>query len=254
MDIGGGPPGVVEVTALSGQVAIVTGASKGFGREIALGLAREGVLVVVAARSEEALRAVAGQIGSNGGRALWKNVEVRDPAQCAELVDWTVEQAGGLDILVNNAGLGYWDPVERMPVERWQETFDVNVNGVFYLSRAAVPALRRSPNGHIVNISSVAARRGAPGFSAYAASKAAVITFSESLSRELRDHGIRVSVVAPGTANTTFRSSHVGRPLNPSLTDPDLQLRAEDVADAVLWVLKTDPHVASATVYLDPRG
>ena len=114
--------------------------------------------------------------------------------------------------------------------------------------------MRKAGRGHIVNIASVLGRRGAPNFSAYCASKAAVMAFSESLSKEVKDMGIQVSVISPGTAATDFRKAHEGRPQTPDLTDPDRMLRAGDVASAAMWAIKSSRHVAAMQVIVEPVG
>jgi NAD(P)-dependent dehydrogenase (short-subunit alcohol dehydrogenase family) len=200
------------------------------------------------------LTSLANEIRSAGGEAAWRTLDVRDPAQCSALVERTVREMGGLQILVNCAGLGHWVPVEKTTDLQWRQTMEVNVNGTFYLSRAAIDPMRKAGGGHIVNIASVLGRRGAPNFAAYCASKAAVMAFSESLAKEVKDDRIRVSVVAPGTAATGFRKGHMGRPQTPDLTDPERMLRPADVAEAVVWVLKASRHVASAQVVLEPLG
>ncbi|MHB0869128.1 MAG: SDR family oxidoreductase [Chloroflexota bacterium] len=241
---------------LKGSVAVVTGASKGIGRATSLHLAAAGVRVVMAATpaSEEALSGLVREIRAAGGEAAWRPVDVQDPAQCAALVEWTKAEMGALHILVNCAGLGHWGSVEQTTDVQWQQTMNVNVGGVFYLSRAAIAPMREAGRGHIVNIASVLGRRGVPNMAAYCASKAAVIALSEALSREVKPCNIQVSVISPGTANTSFREQHVGRPLDPSIADPELMLQPEDVASAILWVLQSSRHLASMQVVLEPRG
>ena len=244
------------VDQLKGSVAIVTGASGGFGRATSLRLAEAGVRVVAAAFSagDEALSSLVREIRDAGGEAVWRRVDVQDPTQCSTLVEWTKAEMGALHILVNCAGLGYWGPVEQTTDAQWQQTMDVNVNGTFYMSRAAIAPMREAGRGHIVNIASVLGRRGVPNMAAYCASKAAVIALSESLAKEVKPHNIQVSVISPGTANTSFRDRHVGRPLDPSITNPELMLEPEDVASAILWVLRASPRVAALQVVLEPRG
>lgn len=247
---------VVSLESLEGTIGIVTGAGGGLGGAIARRLASQGVRIVAASlpQEAEALTALVSKIKSEGGEAEWHPVDVRKPEQCAELVKWTVERMGGLDILVNNAGLGYWASVEETTDAQWLQTMDVNVNGVFFMSRNALDPMKKQRRGHIVNIASVLGRRGAPNMAAYCASKAAVMAFSESLLKEVKDYGIQVSVISPGTADTGFRATHTNRPQDRSLTDPELMLRPEDVADAVVWAIKTSHHVSSAQVALEPYG
>jgi 3-oxoacyl-[acyl-carrier protein] reductase len=241
--------------ALRGSTALVTGASRGLGREIALQLGREGARIVAVARANrEGLASLVEEIRRDGGEAGWRLVDVGDPDQCAEIVDWTVKEMGGLDVLVNNAGLGHWALVEDTTDEQWRQTMRVNVDGTFYMSRAALGPMRAAGGGHIVNIASVAGRKGRAHAAAYCAAKAAVIMFSEGLAAEMREHGIQVSIIMPGTADSDFRKGHVGRPPTPDITDLDRMLTADDVASAVVWALKSSRHVAALQVVLDPRG
>ncbi len=242
--------------SLKGAVAIVTGASGGFGSPIAQSLAAAGARVMASAIPQDsaALASLVEEIRSAGGDAVWRTVDVCDPQQCSALVDETVREMGGLQILVNCAGVGHWVPVEKTTDVQWRQTLDVNLTGIFYLSRAAIGPMRRAGGGHIVNIASVLGRRGAPNFAAYCASKAAVMAFSESLAKEVKEDRIQVSVVAPGTADTGFRKGHAGRPPTRDLTDPERMLRPADVAEAVVWALKASRHVASVQVILEPLG
>ena len=242
--------------SLKGAVAIVSGASGGFGRQLCLLLAREGAGVMAAALPQEsgALISLVDEIRSSGGQAAWRTLDVCDPEQCSALVDETVREMGGLRILVNCAGLGHWVPVEKTTNAQWLQTMEVNVSGTFYLCRAAIGPMRKAGGGHIVNIASVLGRRGAPNFSAYCASKAAVMAFSESLAKEVREDRIQVSVISPGTADTGFRKGHMGRPATADLTDPERMLRPADVAEAVVWAIKASRHVASVHVVLEPLG
>lgn len=242
------------MTELKGAVAIVTGASKGFGREIALQLAAEGARVVAAARSEGPLRSLVEEIRASGGEAVWRAVELRRPEQCSELVRWTAAEMGALHILVNNAGLGHWAPLEDTTPEQWRETMEVNLDAPFQLIREAIPLMKRAGWGHVVNIASVLGRRPLSNMGPYCASKAALISLSEVLAREVRPHGIRVSVVSPGIGNTEFRSRHVGRALETQESETDRMLQPGDVASAVLWQLKSSRHVGYLELTLEARG
>ncbi len=246
----------MSVESLKGAVAIVTGASGGFGRPICVSLAAEGVRVMACAIPQEsgALGSLVEEIRSTGGDAGCRTLDVSDPRQCSALVEETMREMGSLAILVNCAGVGHWVPLEKTTDAQWRQTLDVNLSGTFYLSRAAIGPMRKAGGGHIVNLASVLGRRGAPNFAAYCASKAAVMAFSESLAKEVKEDRIQVSVVAPGTADTGFRKGHAGRPQTPDLTEPDRMLRAADVAEAVVWTLKASRHVASVQVVLEPLG
>lgn len=143
------------------------------------------------------------------------------------------ERLGDPDVLVNNAGLAHWVPVEQMTIAQFDETMAVNVRGVFLMTRAFLPAMRRHRRGHIVNIASLAGKNAVPGAAAYSASKHAVLGFSKSLLMEVREHGIRVVAVCPGSVVTAF-FDRAGR----ELERPERKLRPEDVADAVVAALE----------------
>jgi 3-oxoacyl-[acyl-carrier protein] reductase len=180
--------------SLVGKTAIVTGASRGIGRAIALELAGAGASVVVGYHSgAEEAEAVAREAG---GRAV--QADVSDPEDGRRLV----EEAGALDILVNNAGLTRDGLLARMPDDDWRAVLDTNLGGVFHTCRAAARGMMRRRSGAIVNISSIVGLHGNPGQTNYSASKAGIIGFTKALARELGGRGVRANVVAPGYVDT----------------------------------------------------
>ena len=183
-----------DFCSLEGKTALVTGASRGIGKAIALELARAGASVVVGYRSgADQAEAVAGEIG---GRAV--QADVADPEQARRLV----EEAGELDVLVNNAGLTRDGLIARMSDDDWTDVLRTNLGGVFHTCRAAARGMMRRRSGSIVNVSSVVGLRGNPGQTNYAAAKAGIIGFTKSLARELGSRGVRANVVAPGYIET----------------------------------------------------
>jgi NAD(P)-dependent dehydrogenase (short-subunit alcohol dehydrogenase family) len=181
--------------SLDGKVAIVTGAAQGIGNAIAHGLAAEGARIVVAdlQRAEEAATSFAGGVGLT--------VDVADEASVQRMVDETVERCGGIDVLVNNAGLYAslaMRPFTDIPLDEWRRVMDVNVASMFLTCRAAIPALRASGSGSIVNISSGTPFRGVPFLLHYVTSKGAIVAFTRALAKELGKDGVRVNCVAPG--------------------------------------------------------
>jgi 3-oxoacyl-[acyl-carrier protein] reductase len=180
----------VVFASLEGKTALVTGASRGIGRAIAVELAGAGATVVLGYRSgREEAEAAAAELGA---RAVQADVSNADGA--ARLV----EEAGDLDILVNNAGLTRDGLLARMPDEDWRTVLDTNLSSVFYTCRAVCRPMMRKRAGSIVNVSSIVGVRGNPGQTNYAASKAGIIGFTKSLARELGGRGVRANVVAPG--------------------------------------------------------
>lgn len=186
---------------LTNRVAIVTGASDGIGRAIALELASEGAQVVLAARSADRLKTLAGELGEE--RALAVPTDMAQPAQVERLVAKAVERFGGLDILVNNAGFGLYGLVEETVWKHVEQLWKVNVLGVVAGTRAALPHLRQR-GGAVVNIASIAGKIPVPYMTLYCASKAALIAFSDGLRMEVAGAGVRVLTVCPGRVRTRF--------------------------------------------------
>ena len=189
--------------SLAGKVALVTGSSRGLGREMALSLARRGADVAVNYRRRDDLaREVVGEIESMGRRAIAVGADVGDPDQCESLVREIVESLGSIDILVNNAGIYYSDRVEDVDPEELDRIFATNIKGVFFVTGAAVPLMKESGWGRVVNISSVIGVRGYKGDSMYATTKSALFGFTKSLARELARFDITVNAVVPGFVET----------------------------------------------------
>jgi NADP-dependent 3-hydroxy acid dehydrogenase YdfG len=205
--------------------AVVTGASRGIGRAIAKRLA-ERYDVVAVARSAAELEALAREIERAGGRCRPLTLDITDAAAVARSL------AGvAADVLVNNAGVGTLRPLLELTLDDWKQMVDVNFNALFYVTRALLPGMVERNSGFIVNIGSLAGRSSFVGGACYAATKHAVVGFSESLMLEVRDANVRVSVIMPGSVATDFSSS--GK-------DASWKLTAEEVAEAV-WYAVTQP-------------
>ncbi|MFN2467417.1 MAG: 3-oxoacyl-[acyl-carrier-protein] reductase [Gaiellaceae bacterium] len=216
--------------SLGGRTALVTGASRGIGKAIALELARAGADVVVSFRSGASEgEAVAAEAG---GRAL--QADVSDPVQAARLV----EECGELDILVNNAGITRDGLIARMSDEDWRDVLETNLSGVFHTCRAAARGMMRRRRGAIVNVTSVVGLRGNPGQTNYAASKAGIIGLTKSLARELGSRGVRANAVAPG---------YVATALTGALSE---EQRAAILANTPLGRLGDPPDIAGAVRFL----
>jgi len=214
---------------MSKPIAVVTGASRGIGRAIALRLAEQYEIVAVA-RSDDELRALALEIESSGGACQPRAADITDPdAVNAALANVDAQ------VLVNNAGIGIIKPFAEMARDEWRRMVDLNLNALFDVTRAVLPGMIQRQSGHIVVIGSIAGRSAFVGGSCYTATKAAVQAFTESLMLELREHRIKVSVVNPGGVATGFSGGGFG--------DQSWKLRPEDVADAVLDVIDTPPDV-----------
>lgn len=185
--------------SLQGQVAIVTGASRGIGRAVAIALAADGASVVVNyASSSAAADELVAQITEQGGSALALQADVSKAGQVDTLVSATLEKWGRIDILVNNAGITRDTLLLRMKPEDWQAVIDLNLTGVFLCTRAVAKGMLKQRSGRIINIASVAGQMGNPGQANYSAAKAGVIGFTKTVAKELSSRGVTVNAVAPG--------------------------------------------------------
>jgi short-subunit dehydrogenase len=208
-------------------LAVITGASRGIGRATALRLAADYEIVALA-RSDDALESLAQEIEARGGRCRPRVVDVTDPVAVRAAL-------AGIDaqVLVNNAGVGTTKPFVELTRDEWIRMVDVNFNALFDVTQALVGPMIERRSGHIVFIGSISGRSAYPGGTCYAATKHAVMGFSESLMLELREYGVKVSIVNPGSVATSFSAR----------SDASWMLAAEDVADAVADVLNTPPNV-----------
>ena len=234
--------------SLEGKTALVTGASRGIGRAIAVELAQAGASVVLAYRSgQEEAEAVAAQIG---GRAV--QADVSDPESAKALV----EEAGELDVLVNNAGLTRDGLIARMSDDDWREVLETNLFGAFYTCRAAARGMMKRRAGAIVNVSSIVGVHGNPGQTNYAASKAGLIGFTKSLARELGSRGVRANVLAPGYVTTRLTDVLPDEAKDAMLANTPLGRLGspEDVAGAVRFLVSDEASFITGEVLLVDGG
>jgi NAD(P)-dependent dehydrogenase (short-subunit alcohol dehydrogenase family) len=236
---------------LDGQTIIVTGASQGIGRAIALAFARERANVVLAARTADRLNAVAAEIRAGGGEALALPTDVTDEMQVTRMVDQTLERYGEVKGLVNSAGVAPLSPIVKTSLETWQRTMDVNVTGVFLCCRAVWTPMSQQGGGSILNISSGSGKRAHAEWSAYCASKYAVMGLTESLALEGYPLGIRVNALCPGPTATPMRLANFPD------EDQSRLLTADEVAQSALFFFtKAAYNVRNAglDVRKQPRG
>ena len=222
---------------LRDKVAIVTGASRGIGREVALLLAARGAQVVAAARGDHAAGTV-GAIGAAGGRAEAASVDVTDTSAVAALVSSALERHGRIDILVNNAGIARDQLLMRMKRDDWDQVIATNLTAAFACTQAVIKPMIKQRSGRVISISSVVGQVGNAGQSNYAASKAGLIGFSKALAREVASRGVTVNVVAPGLIDTDMTKA---------ITD---KAQVDWAAQIPLGRLGTTGDVAAAVCFL----
>lgn len=240
---------------LDGKVALVTGASSGIGEATALALASLGAKVAVAARRGDRLEALARRIESLRSEALVVEGDVSVETEARAMVDRTLARWDRLDILINNAGVMLLEPVDTAPEENWRRMLLVNVMGLMVVTQAALPAMRKRRDGHIVNISSTAGRVANPTAAAYAATKFGVVGFSEALRKEVFKDNIRVTVIEPGAVATELREHITHAETKQTIenwVNSMRQLRSEDVAAAIVYAVSQPPHVNVNEILLRP--
>jgi NAD(P)-dependent dehydrogenase (short-subunit alcohol dehydrogenase family) len=232
---------------LEGQVAVVTGGSKGIGRAIAEALVAHGASVAIAARNEAEVEAAAKALQSAAsGRAkvIGIGCDVRSHADCARLIRTTVAELSRLDILINNAGIGAFAPIADLTVETWDAVIETNLSGVFYCTHEAIPHLRAAGDSWVISIGSLAGKNAFPNGGAYNATKFGLIGFSEALMQEVRHDGIRVSYIMPGSVATEFSGGAV--------TGEDWKILPEDVARVVIDLLTFPSRSLPSRIELRP--
>jgi len=228
---------------LAQKTALVTGASRGIGRAIALLLGRLGASVAICARSKE-IEATAEELRAQGIKTLPIVADVTVAADVRRMVEKTCTKLGEIEILINNAGLGIFGPVHDRTESDWDAVLNTNLKAVFLSSQAVVPRMIRQGRGHIINISSLAAKSAFPGGAIYCASKWGLMGLSGCMAEDLRSHGIRVSVICPGSVATDF-SPHAGR-------NPSTLLHPDDVAHAVAMLVTQSPQSFISEVDVRP--
>jgi NADP-dependent 3-hydroxy acid dehydrogenase YdfG len=228
---------------LKDKIAVVTGVSKGIGEALCKQLLDNGAKVYGLGRND---------FDGNHTNYNFIKTDIRNIEEVKLAFNKILSENNNcLDVLINNAGLGYFGNVEDLPIEQWDEMMQTNVNGMFYCTRLAVPAMKSNGIGHIINIASTAGLEGMPMVSGYCATKWAVKGFSESLWRELRDYKIKVTCVYPGSVKTDFFRN------SPNIKPHDYMLHPEDVADMMVYALKTPDNFHQVNLEvrpLQPKG
>jgi NADP-dependent 3-hydroxy acid dehydrogenase YdfG len=243
---------------LEGTAALVTGASSGIGAATAAALAAQGAAVALAARRKDRLEALAAGIRDQGGTALVLESDITDEQQATDAVARTVAELGRLDTLINNAGVMLLGPAVSAPLREWQQMVELNVLGLLYCAHAALPHLLRaaedSPRrvADMVNISSVAGRVARNGSGVYNLTKHGVGAFSESLRQEVTRRYVRVSLVEPGATATELAGHNRPEVLDSMRNQFGQRMQAEDIADAIIYIVTRPRHVAVNEMLIRP--
>ena len=198
---------------IKGKVVVITGASSGLGAATARLLSAEGANVMLGARRVDRIQSLADELNAKGGKAIAIATDVTDHDQVKNLVDAAVQKYGRIDVMINNAGLMPHSPLERLKIDDWNRTIDVNIKGVLYGIAAALPYMKQQKSGHIINVSSVAGHKVTPNGAVYCATKHAVRALSEGLRVEVKPYNIRTTIISPGAVATELPNS---------ITEPDV--------------------------------
>lgn len=229
---------------LQNQVAMITGGSRGIGRAIALRLAELGAAVAICGRDVEKLRETANALQALSQKAFWQKTDVTRPDEVRRFVSETEAKLGAIAILVNNAGIGLFGPAHEKSEDDWDRVMSTNLKSAFLVSQAVVPSMIRQRAGDIINISSLAGRNTFAGGGLYCASKWGLQGLSGCMAEDLRDYGIRVSVICPGSVATEFS----GR----GAKDSSKALQPEDVAHAVEAIVTQRPGSFLSEIHVRP--
>ena len=231
---------------LKGKNAIVTGGGRGLGKAVALILAKEGVNIGITGRNEENLKNTVEELKGLGVQASYAIFSMDEESAVQKGISDLAKDLGGVDILINNAGIGDFGSIEDMPSETWEQVIKTNLFGVYYAAKAVYPFLKEKGAGDIVNVASTAGLKGGPNMSAYAASKAAVVSLSQSMMAEWRKQNIRVITLTPSTIASDLS-------IQGGLTDgnPETVLQPEDFAEWVRDILKMNRRalIANGSIF-----
>ena len=226
------------MTDLKNKNALITGAGKGIGKAIALALAKEGVNIILVARTQEEIDSVAAKIRSLRVKALAITADVADINSVNAAIEKALAEFGTIDILINNAGIAAFGKFLELEPTDWERIIQVNLMGTYFVTRAVLPNMIERQTGDIINISSTAGLAGNALTSAYSASKFAVLGLTDSLMQEVRKHNIRVTALTPSTVATDM-----AKELNLTDGNPDKVMQAEDISELIIAQLKLNRRV-----------
>jgi 3-oxoacyl-[acyl-carrier protein] reductase len=230
--------------SLEGKVAVITGANRGIGLAIARRLGKMGAKLSICARDAQKLEAATCELRAIAPAVLEMTADVTRASEISSFVQNTQKSLGPIDILVNNAGVGWFGPTQEASEETWDSILDTNLKSVFLVSKAVAPGMIERKTGHIINIASLAGKNAFKNGGIYCASKWGLLGLTECMAEDLRQYGIRVSAVCPGTVATDF-SPHTGK-------DPAKLLQSEDIAHAVEMIVTQSPQSFISEILIRP--
>ncbi len=232
------------------QGALITGASRGIGRAVALAFAKQGIPVALVARSHSDLQAVQRQVEELGGRAKVYPIDLSELPELPQRLQSLLADFGPCDVLVNNAGMAHVGPLATLSLSDWQRVIDLNLTAAFLCAQAVLPGMRRQGFGTIVNVVSIAGKRAFPEWGAYCASKFGLMGFSQALAEEERQHGIRVTTLCPGAVDTPLWDTD-------TVTvhfDRSKMLSPEWVAEVIAYIVRLPVGAVIEDLTLMPAG
>jgi hypothetical protein len=230
---------------LKNKTALITGGSKGIGYGIAAAMVQQGMNVLVTSRSEDDAEKAAEALNKlGGGEAVGMAADVRDPEAQERSVEALIHRWNKLDVLIANAGLGHFASIEDLTLKQWNETIDINLTGVFNSIKASLTELKRS-QGYIITIASLAGTNFFANGAAYNASKFGLVGFTQAVMLDLRQQGVKVSTIMPGSVATDFNAMHSGK-------DEAWKIQIEDLGQMVIDLLKMDPRTLPSKIEVRP--
>jgi len=243
------------MSGIKDKVVVITGASSGIGEATAVLLAERGAKVVLGARGQDRLEALAARIAASGGEAVYTRADVKRREDVSNLVGLAIERFGKLDVLVNNAGIAPISPLDELRVDDWEEMIDVNIKGVLYGIAAALPVFRHQGFGHIVNIISTAGIQIVPTMAVYAATKNAVRTITEALRQEAGDK-LRVTGVSPGFVQTNLADSMTNSGVKAQIAErmEKMAIPPAAIARAIAFAIEQSAEVDVNEIVIRPTA
>jgi len=230
---------------IKGKVVVITGASSGLGEAAARLLSAQGASVVLGARRADRLESLAGELNRNGGKAVAVATDVTQREQVKRLVDAAVQKFGRVDVMINNAGIMPRAPLERLTIDDWDRTIDINIKGVLYGVAAALPHMKQQKSGHMIFVSSVAGHKIGPDFAVYAATKHAVRALAEGFRQEVKQYNIRTTIISPGAVATELPNSVTEADIAENIRKyyGEIAIPADSFAQAVAFAMSQPDEV-----------